>query len=134
MRSHPKALFGLIASAVLLFGCARTDSVRIVSEVNGRVAAVLVQQGAQVHTGDVLLQLDAHELTTRRERLITTIDATELRGTGALSLYRQLEQVKRELTRLTISAPSDGEIAWITPHHPGETISCGQTVALLVRK
>jgi len=134
MPSHAKALLGLIAEAALLFSCSRIDSVRIVSEVDGRIAAVHVQQGAQVHTGDVLLQLDAHELTMKRERLITRIDAIEVTGTGALSLYSELEQVKRELTRLTITSPSDGEIAWITPHHEGERISFGQTVALLVRK
>jgi multidrug resistance efflux pump len=94
----------------------------------------MCDRGDQVHIGDILLQLDTHDLRIERDNLIAWIDITELRGTGGSSLYRELENVKRELARLTITAPSDGHITWITPLHEGEMISCGQTVALLARK
>ena len=132
MRSHSKALLGLIATAFLC-GCSHMDSGRIVSEVTGRISAIHIQADSRVHTGDVLIQLDVRDLITTRDGLMARIDLAELRQTDTSALYFELEQTKRDLSRLTITAPSDGQITWITPLHVGEVLLCGQVVALIRR-
>jgi len=129
MRS--KTLLGLIAAAISC-GCPHTDSVPIVSKVEGRVSAIGTQPGAQIHTGDILLQLDTHDLVVKRDNLIARIDVAELRQTDASSLYRELRSVNRDLSRLTITAPADGRVIWISPLRPGDEVHGGQTIALLL--
>ena len=46
-----------------IVGVVRTTEIRIAPEVGGQLAAIKVEPGAQVHTGDVVAELSAIELT-----------------------------------------------------------------------
>ena len=117
------------ALLVLLCGCGR--GVRIVSETAGRVEAVSVEQGSCVRTGDVLIQLDAHETLLRRSGIIARIDLAELRRADATALYRELERVNLELIRMTITAPVDGRVAWLATVRAGERVRVGEVLAVV---
>jgi multidrug resistance efflux pump len=117
------------ALLVLLCGCGR--GVRIVSETAGRVEAVSVEQGSCVRTGDVLIQLDAHETLLRRSGIIARIDLAELRRADATALYRELERVNLELIRMTITAPVDGRVAWLAKVRAGERVRVGDVLAVV---
>jgi multidrug resistance efflux pump len=114
---------------VLLCGCGRGG--RIVSETAGRVEAVSVEQGSCVRTGDVLIQLDAHETLLRRSGIIARIDLAELRRADATALYRELERVNLELIRMTITAPVDGRVAWLAKVRAGESVRVGEVLAVV---
>ena len=114
-------------TALLLLSC--SHDVSITAQTTGRVAAVLVQPGAYVHIGDVLVQLDTRDLVTRRQTLIARIDLAELRHTDASALYRALEETNLEMTRRTITSPVSGRVVWICQ---SRTIHQGMQVAVVV--
>src|SRR5215831_10629044 len=66
------ALVGISAGSYLMWrsqeaativGIVRTTEIRVAPEVGGQLAALKVQKGASVHTGDVVAELSALELT-----------------------------------------------------------------------
>lgn len=111
--------------------CSSPEEIRVLSGTTGCISEIAVREGARVHTGDILIQLDTRSLLLRRKSLLTRIDLAELRRTDASALYRELEQLQLELTRLTITAPAAGRIAWLAPLRPGDTLRSGRIVALI---
>src|SRR5437660_8948161 len=55
------------------------DPIKIVSEVSGRISFLRVHEGAFVHAGDPLLQLDTRDTLAKKRSLETRIHFTELR-------------------------------------------------------
>lgn len=106
----------------------------MVSTTTGCISGIAVREGARVRTGDILVQLDTRALLSRRASLLTRIDLAELRRTDASALYRELEQLQLDLTRLTIIAPSEGRLAWLAPLRPGGTVRPGQLVAVIAKR
>ncbi|WP_166304490.1 HlyD family secretion protein [Bradyrhizobium sp. 2S1] len=49
-------------------GIVRSTEVRVEPEVNGQLASIAVEKGAQVHAGDVLAKLSAVELTAQADQ------------------------------------------------------------------
>ena len=125
MRS--KSLLGLMA----LLLCSCSNGVTIASEVTGRISSITIHKGSYVHIGDVLIQLNTHELLLKRSAIITRIDLTELRHADATGLYRELERTDLDLTRFTITSPADGRIIWLASVRPGDTIHAGGTLVVL---
>jgi len=119
----------LVAALLLLSGCKRC--VRMTSEMAGRVEAVYVEEGSCVRSGDVLIQFDTHDTLLRRSGIITRIDLAELRGADATVLYRELEAVNLDLARMTITAPTDGRVAWLAKVRAGESVQVGELLAVL---
>lgn len=120
----------LVAWFVVLL-CTCDHEVRVVSEAVGRVEAVYVEEGSCVHTGDVLIQLDTHDTLQRRSGIIARIDLAELRRADATGLYRELDRVNLDLARMTIAAPADGRVVWLTKVRVGESLRPGELLAVL---
>ena len=55
-------------SAATIIGVVRATEVRVEPEVNGQLMSIAVEKGAHVHTGDVLAQLSAVELTAQADQ------------------------------------------------------------------
>jgi HlyD family secretion protein len=80
MLRNPGRLLGILVLAIIAFGCERknqrptvsgtieTDEVRVASRYGGRVQKILIQEGQAVKAGDPLVELDAAELSSRREQ------------------------------------------------------------------
>jgi HlyD family secretion protein len=51
-----------------IVGVVRATEVRVEPEVNGQLASIAVEKGAQVHAGDVLARLSAVELTAQADQ------------------------------------------------------------------
>lgn len=66
------------------------DPIRIVTEVGGRIHKVRIQEGADVRTGDVILEFDNRELLLKKRSLESRIHFTELR---LADIPRQLDDV-----------------------------------------
>jgi multidrug resistance efflux pump len=60
-------------------GFLEADEIRVGSRVGGRVAKVHVDEGAQVAAGDVLVELEPHDLEERRAELEARVRALEAR-------------------------------------------------------
>ena len=113
------------------------DSIRIVSEVSGRIENVFVTEGSTVHLGDVLIQLDTRGLLLKKSTLESRIHFTELRTplrSDLAALYQELEQTRLDLNRLTITSPADGEIKSFASLHSGEMLLRGTPIAVVVRE
>src|SRR5882724_6090174 len=54
--------------AATIIGVVRAIEVRVEPEVNGQLMSIAVEKGAHVHTGDVLAQLSAVELTAQADQ------------------------------------------------------------------
>ncbi len=117
------------AFVVLLCACGR--GAFVLSETAGRVEAVYVEEGSCVRTGDVLIQLDTHDTLLRRSGIITRIDLAELRRADTTRLYRELESVNLDLTRMTITAPVAGRVAWLANVRVGERVRIGELLAVV---
>jgi len=118
-----------LVALLLLSDCKR--GVRVTSETAGRVEAVYVEEGSCVRSGDVLIQFDTHDTLFRRSSIIKRIDLAELRGADATVLYRELEAVNLDLARMTITAPTDGRVAWLAKVRAGESVQVGELLAVL---
>src|SRR4030081_992171 len=55
-------------SSTAIVGVVRATEVRVEPEVNGQLMSIAVEKGAHVHTGDVLAQLSAVELTAQADQ------------------------------------------------------------------
>jgi len=58
-----------------IVGIVRTTEIRVAPEVGGQLAALKVQKGAFVHTGDVVAELSADELTAAVRQARATLNA-----------------------------------------------------------
>ena len=92
------------------------EVVRITTEVDGTIAAVYVQEGDIVGTGDILVRLDDGETPAGRQTLLEQIDLLESQlegiaqtGRDATSIF-QLEERKLEIEIRT--AEEDLERRW----------------------
>lgn len=114
---------------------------RIIAEVGGRISQLYVHEGSKIHRGDILIQLDARDLLLRKAALERRIHFTELRlgdlgantsiRTELSSLYREFEQTRLDLSRLTITSPTDGKIISLPSLQSGELLSPGTAIAAL---
>src|SRR5262249_27531541 len=129
------------------------------SEAAGRIRAIYVHDGDRVDAGDLLLQLETREFTMRQTSVESRIHFTELRlaelerqledaNTTELrfgrmdrlfrthrdlpKLYHELEQIRLDMQRLTITAPASGQIASLTSLHDGEILAPGMAIASIV--
>jgi multidrug resistance efflux pump len=105
-----------------------TPPVPIVAEVAGHIKSIHVDHGTRVRTGDVLVQLDTRNLLLKRNSLEARIFQSD-----TPELYRQLEDTRLELDRLTITSPADGQIIFMAPLQAGGRLSPGTAIAALVR-
>jgi multidrug resistance efflux pump len=109
--------------------------VPILIEVSGRVQNVYVKETTEVHAGDLLVQFDTRSLLLKKHALESQVHAAELRVTDARPhlpiLYRELEQIRLDLGRLTITSPIDGQITSLVPLAPGDTLPAGTAIAVV---
>src|SRR5262249_5343134 len=107
----------------------------IVIEVAGRVQNVYVKEASEVRAGDLLVQLDSRSLLLKKRALESQVHAAELRVSGGhylvSNLYRELEQVRLDLGRLTITCPLDGKITHLLPLAPGDTLPARTAIAVI---
>jgi multidrug resistance efflux pump len=106
----------------------------VFTQLTGKVISVPPLPGSRVRAGDILIQLDTHDLIAKRSSLLQRIDLLELHYADASRLYHALEQTQLDLTRLTITAPADGRIVWLLPLHPGSALHAGTRIAILQKK
>jgi hypothetical protein len=108
----------------------------IVTEVGGRIQQIYVKEGSFVHEGDLVIQLDADKLLVKKLILESRIhDEESIRFDPAYALpglYRQLHEIQVDLGRLTITSPADGRIMSVAPLYPGEIITSGAAIAVMV--
>ena len=57
------AVLGRSTPAPPLVGIVRTTEIRVAPEVGGQLAAIRIRPGERVHTGDIVAELSALELT-----------------------------------------------------------------------
>jgi HlyD family secretion protein len=109
--------------AATVVGIVRTTEVRIAPELDGQLAAIKVQEGASVHTGDVVAELSALELTAAvaqaraalaaanatRDHVYAGVRAEEIASLAAAiaKAKSRLEYAQAQLTRATQLARSD---------------------------
>lgn len=114
----------------------------IIAGIGGRINRLYVHAGSRVHRGDILVQLDTHDLLLRKAALEKRIHLTELRvrepgantrpfRAGLFALYRELERTRLDLNRLTITSPADGEILSLASLQSGDFLSPGTAIAAL---
>jgi multidrug resistance efflux pump len=111
------------------------DFVPILIEVPGRVQNVYVKEATKVHAGDLLVQFDTRSLLLKKRALESQVHAAELLVTDGRphlsGVYRELEQVRLDLGRLTVTSPIDGQIAYLVPLAPGDTLRAGTAIAVV---
>jgi len=85
--------------------------------------------------GDLLVQIDTRSLLLKKYALESLVHSAELQitnGHAHLSrVYRELEQIRLDLDRLTITSPIDGQIAYLVPLAPGQTLPAGTAIAVI---
>jgi multidrug resistance efflux pump len=121
------------------------DPVRVSSEAGGRVSRILIREGSLVSVGDVLVQLETRGLLRKRRALESRIHSLEFQAQalqqGASSdfmrgelaaLYQDLQQTSLDLGRMTITSPTDGQVASVAVLHEGEILAVGAEVAKIV--
>lgn len=120
------------------------EQVELTTEIAGKVASIRFREGSRVAAGDVVLELDAAELSAQRERAAHRVDLArrreerqrELLEDGLLSaqeydfvrteldvLRAELTLVEAQLSKTTLRAPFGGVIglrfvspgAYVTP-------------------
>jgi hypothetical protein len=110
------------------------DAVPIVIETGGLVQRVYVSKGSTVHVGDPILQLETRHLLLKKLSLESRIHAAELHPADARHLailYRELENARLDLSRLTVTSPVEGEIISLAALYPGESLLAGTAIALV---
>jgi membrane fusion protein (multidrug efflux system) len=120
------------------------EQIELTTEMAGKVASIHFREGGRVEEGDILLELDASELTAQRERASLRVELAsrreerqrELLGDGLLSaqeydfvrteldvLLSELALVEAQLRKTTLRAPFGGVVglrfvspgAYVTP-------------------
>ena len=111
------------------------DFVPILIEVRGRIQKVYVKDASEVRAGDLLVQFDERSLLVKKHALESEVHWAELRvADGRLhlsGLYRELEQIRLDLGRLTITSPIDGQLTYLVPLAPGDTLRAGTAIAVI---
>jgi multidrug efflux pump subunit AcrA (membrane-fusion protein) len=115
------------------------EAVQVRSETAGRIVAIGIREGSLVRTGDVLLQLDDHDLRDRERSLLEQIHETErhlawtVERSSDRSLlaatYRELEQCRLDATRRSIVSPVAGRVVNLANLRIGEEVNTGAPVA-----
>jgi multidrug resistance efflux pump len=109
--------------------------VPVVIEAPGRVQNVYIKEAQQVRAGDLLVQFDTRSLLLKKYGLESQVHSAELRITNGHAhlprVYRELEQIRLDLGRLTITSPIDGQIAYLVPLAPGQTLPAGTAIAVI---
>ena len=109
--------------------------VPVVIEAPGRIQNVYIEEGQQVRAGDLLVQFDTRSLLLKKYALESQVHSAELRITDAhphlSGLYRELEQIRLDLGRLTITSPIDGQLTYLVPLAPGDTLRAGTAIAVI---
>ena len=107
------------------------DSVKVTAEIGGRISSIHVWKGDFVHTGDILIQLDTRDLVLKKKSLESRIHFTELQPfrNGLDALYRDLEETNVDLTRHTITSPSDGQVISLAPLRANDVLQPGASIA-----
>jgi multidrug resistance efflux pump len=109
--------------------------VPIVIEVGGRIRDVYVTEGSRVRVGDLVVQLDTHDLHSRKLVLESRIHSAELHAAethfNLMNLYSELRQLQMDMDRLTIASPIDGEIASLQSLWSGEKVAAGIAIAVI---
>jgi len=127
------------------------EQVELTSEIAGKVASIHFREGSRVDEGDVLLELDASELTAQRERASYRVELArrreerqrQLLADGLLSaqeydfvrteldvLQSELALVEAQLRKTTVRAPFGGVIG-LRFVSPGAYVTPQTTVASL---
>jgi multidrug resistance efflux pump len=109
--------------------------VPVVIEAAGRVQNVYMKEAKEVHAGDLLVQFDTGGLLLKKRALELRIHDGELHASDRhnllSSLYRELEQLRLDLDRLTITSPIDGRIIYVVPLAPGDLLPAGNAIAVI---
>jgi multidrug resistance efflux pump len=109
--------------------------VPVVIEAPGRIQNVYIEEAQQVRAGDLLVQFDERSLLVKKHALESEVHWAELRvADGRLhlsGLYRELEQIRLDLGRLTITSPIDGQLSYLIPLTPGQTLPAGTAIAVI---
>ena len=109
--------------------------VPVIIDAPGRVQNVYIKEAQQVRAGDLLVQFDTRSLLLKKYPVESQVHSAELRitnGHAHLShVYRELEQIRLDLGRLTVTSPIDGEIAYLVPLAPGQTLPAGTAIAVI---
>jgi len=109
--------------------------VPVLIDAPGRVQNVYIKEAQQVRAGDLLVQFGTRSLLLKKYALESQVHSAELRitnGHAHLSgAYRELEQIRLDLGRLTITSPIDGQIAYLVPLAPGQTLPAGTAIAVI---
>jgi multidrug resistance efflux pump len=111
------------------------DSVPILIEVRGRIQKVYVKDASEVRAGDLLIQFDERSLLAKKHALESEVHWAELRVADSRphlsGLYRELEQIRLDLGRLTITSPIDGQITYLVQLAPDQTLPAGTAIAVI---
>jgi multidrug resistance efflux pump len=111
------------------------DSVPILIEVRGRIQKVYVKDASEVRAGDLLVQFDERSLLVKKHALESEVHWAELRVADSRphlsGLYRELEQIRLDLGRLTITSPIDGQITYLVQLAPDQTLPAGTAIAVI---
>lgn len=109
--------------------------VPVVIEASGCVQNIYMKEAQEVHAGDLLLQFETRGLLLRKEVLELRVHEAELQASDRRqilsSLYRELEQLRLDVDRLTITSPIDGQITHLRPFAAGETLTAGTAIAVV---
>src|SRR5262249_49938288 len=106
-----------------IVGVVRATEIRLAPEVGGRLAAIKVGKGAQVHAGDVVAELSALELTAavaqaraelnaasaNRDHVFAGVRAEQIAALAAeiAKAKSRLEYARQQLSRTTYLAQSE---------------------------
>ncbi len=128
-----------LAERLATIGTVRAnESVEIVSEISGKIAAIHFDEGARVNRGDLLLKIDDSELLAERQRALYRVELAEraearqqqLLDDGVIStetydvalgqlnvLRAELQLIEAQLLKTEIRAPFKGVIGlrWVSP-------------------
>jgi multidrug resistance efflux pump len=105
----------------------QSDPAQVMANTTGRIRRIQVHEGAQVHQGDVLLQLDTREFKQKRAALLAT-----LQKAPEAPLYNRLHEIELALNDLTITSPADGCVISLLPLRPGDTLHVGTAIARII--
>jgi membrane fusion protein (multidrug efflux system) len=128
-----------LAERLATIGTVRAaESVEIVSEISGKIAAIHFDEGARVAPGQLLLKIDDSELLAERQRAVYRVELAEraearqqqLLDDGVISsetydvalgelnvLRAELQLIEAQLLKTEIRAPFGGVIGlrWVSP-------------------
>jgi putative peptide zinc metalloprotease protein len=112
-----------VVAAPCVVAPVRIDAVR--AAVRGRIGRIAVRPGQHVTAGQTLVEMDSAELPSRAEQVREQIRATDARLARALAsdpanyeiqrthrkaLTEELDQLEKDISRLTLLAPMDGVV------------------------